>query len=550
MILPERPALRREAAIEIGRQCSVSRAVRQSYHRELRAWYVNGAANGSKAIYNKLKTHVRQSAAYLFQSEAVRFGLVAPTRYGDQFAAELEVARDDFHRVWHDSGAGLTIATGVRWCHVYPSVIFKITTQAGAPKVTLVPDPADIGVMEEDRPFDRQEALVHFFTLDMAQIRRLLKDHPREKELLQRAHAWSDLGTGSDVMGGTSPLMVFDNVGAPMSGGGALVQGPTMVEAMIEAPRVLCAELWVVDDRIGDWRVMTCLAPAGDISEVIWDRRTPGLSGVDPFVQLTLDAPPDYTWGFSEVDDLSGLQAWRERRMEQIDLMMELQLDPPIVLGGFGGLSEERAKRLRTPGGTLATSIPNPTVQRLSPQMPPEAFAEVDAIDKQFADQGGLPLLLQGGGEPGIRAGNQVGVMATLASARLRETAMRVEHCVSEIATIMWRIHRQQEADTLVKPDGSRFLLTQIPRDTVVLVAAHSASPLYAAAIKADADNLLQAGAIGLEDYVTMKDPPMVDVLRSKARKLQEAKAQQAQRLMTIKEMQATRVHQSGGPKK
>src|SRR5258708_5983419 len=136
MILPERPALRREAAIELGRQCSVSRATRQSYHRELRQWYVTGAASGDRAIYNKLKTHVRQSSAYLFQAESVRFGLVAPSQYGDQFSAELEVARDDFHRVWHDErgGMGLTIATGVRWCHVYPSVVFKVTTQEGHPR--------------------------------------------------------------------------------------------------------------------------------------------------------------------------------------------------------------------------------------------------------------------------------------------------------------------------------------------------------------------------------------------------------------------------------
>ena len=537
MILPENPAKRRQAAIEIGRQCSVSRPMRASYHRELRDWYVNGAANGTKAIYNKIKTHVRQSSAYLFQSESVRFGLVAPVRYGDQFAAELETARDDFHRVWHDSSAGIVIATGVRWCHVYPSVIFKVTVQAGAPRVTLVPDPADIGVLEEDRPFDRQEALIHFFYLDMSQMRRLLKDHPRQEDLWTKAYAWSDLGTGPQ--GGADPLMVFDNAGSPMSGGGALVQGPTHIEAMIEAPRVMCAELWIVDDRIDDWRVLTCLAPNGELADIIWDRRTPGISGVDPFVQLTLDPPPDYTWGFSEVDDLSGLQSWRNTRMDNIDRLEELQLDPPIVLGGFGGLSEERAGRLRKPGGTLATSIPNPSVNRVMPQGPADPYVAIEHSDKEFADQGGLPLLLQGGGDPGIRAGNQAGVMATLASARLRETAMRVEYATSEIATLMWRLHRQLEDDPLVKPDGSRFLLTQIPRETVVLVAAHSASPLYAAALKSEADSLLKAGAIDLPDYVRMKDPPMVDVLAAKARKLQEAKAKQSERLIALKEQQA-----------
>jgi hypothetical protein len=540
MILPEKPAPRREFALEIGRQCAVSRPTRQAYHRELRSWYVTGAAGGDRAIYNKLKTHVRQAAAYLFQSESVRFDPVLPTRYGDAFELELEAIREDFHRTWHDSGSGLTVATGVRWAYVYPSVIWKVTAQGGQASVTLVPDPADICVLEEDRPFGRQEALAHFFYLDMAQIQRLLKGHPREATLLGKARAWSEIGVGTDVAGGASPLMVFDNVGDPLSGGGALVQGPTLVEAMVEAPRILCAELWIVDDRIHDWRVLTCLAPQGEIADVIWDRRTPGLSGIDPFVQLTLDAPPDYCWGFSEVDDLSGLQEWRERRMRQIDQLLELQLDSPMFLSGFGGNAEEKAKRLRMPGGTMSSPMPGAKAERLAPPMPPEAFAEVDAIDKQFADQGGLPLLLQGGGEPGIRAGNQVGVMATLASARLRETAMRVEHAVSEIATLMWRIHRTLDDEPLRKADGTRFLLTETPRDLVMLVSSHSASPLYAAAIKAEADNLLKSGAIGLEDYVTMKDPPNADGLRAKARKLQAAKAQQAQRLLAIKEMAAT----------
>ena len=545
MILPEKHDRRRELAVEVGRQCLASRDTRAAYNMECRQWYVAGAQTGERAIYNKLKTHVRQSAAYLYQSESARFWLTTPTRYGDAFAEELDVARDDFHRLWHDSNAGLTIATGVRWAHVYPSVVFKVTAQGRMPCVSLVPNTADIGVFEEDRPFNRQEAYTHCFYLNMAQFRRLIAGHPRADQLMRKAIAWSDLGTGNEITGGVAPMMVFDNVGAPLEGGGALVQGPSRSDAMIDTPRILCCEVWVVDDRLHDWRVFTALAPDGNVADIIWDRRTPGLSGVDPFVQLSLDDPPDYTWGFSEVDDLSGLQSWRERRMEQIDQLMVLQLDPPIVLGGFGGLSDERAKRLREPGGTLSTSIPNPTVHRNAPQMPTEAFGEIDAIDKQFADQGGLPILFSGQGEPGIRAGNQVGVLATLASARIREMAMRVEHAVSEVATLTWRYHRLLEDEPLRKPDGSRFYLTQLPRETTVLVAAHSASPLYAAAIKAEADNMRKQGAIGLEDYVTMKDPPGVDVLRAKARKIEQNRAAQADRLMKLREVAA--LHGRGG---
>ena len=540
MRLPQDPRRRREAVIEVVRQCASDREERRAYHQELRAWYLRGTPTQSRARYNKLRAHVRQSSAYLYQSESVRFGLVLPPEYGDQFSAELETARDELHRTWHDSRAGLEVGLGVEWGHVYPTVVWKVIPVHGHAMVSLVPDPADVGVLEPDRRFDRQEAIVHFFWLTLPQIRRLVEGHPQEKELIGLAESHAVMGGGGDepliptlervIMTSTSPNLI-GNITPPM----------LSPAGRPETPRVECFELWVVDDRLQDWRIITGLAPSGQVGQVLWDRRSRLLGGSDPFVALTLGQDPAYLWGMSEVDSLSGLQEWRERRMDQIDRMMELQLDPPIVLGGFGGLSDERAKRLRTPGGTLATSIPNPSVNRIAPVMPPEAFGEVDAIDKMFADQGGLPILLQGQGEPGIRAGNQVGVLATLASARIREHAMRVEYATSEIATLVMRLHRELHEAPLQMPDGKHFLLSQLPREIVALVAAHSASPLYAAAIKQDALEMLKVGAIDKPTYVELKDPPMVDVLRAKARRLEEAAAKRAERILALQEEKARR---------
>jgi len=542
MRLPEERQRRHEFVIELGRQCSVSRSQRKAYHRELRSWYTRGTITEDRARYNKIKAHIRRSTSYLFQSASVRFGPVVPMRYGETFAEELDTVRDDFHRLWHGTKAGLITAMGVRWAHVYPTVVFKVVPSAGEPVLCLLPDPADFGVLEEDRPLDRQEAMVHFFWLTMPQVRRLVAGHPRQKELMALAQGGAELGTGDEPLTPAVERIALNTASPTMEG--AIMTAPTLaIEAMIETPRILCAEVWVVDERINDWRVLTCLAPAGQVEEVVWDRRTPAMSGMDPFVTLTLDDTPDYQWGLSETDDLASLQDWREHKMDQIDRMLDLQLDPPIVLGGFGGLNDERAARLRKPGGTLSTSIPNPTVNRLAPTMPPEAFGEVKEIDNMFADQGGLSALLTGApGETGLRGGgNQAGVLATLGSSRLLESASRVEYCVSEIATLMWRLHRELSDDALTTPTGKRFLLTQIPRDTEILVAAHSASPIYAASIKQEADQMLKAGAIDLPTYVELKDPPMADVLRAKARKLAEAKAKQAEKLLAIAEMKASR---------
>ena len=129
-----------------------------------------------------------------------------------------------------------------------------------------------------------------------------------------------------------------------------------------------------------------------------------------------------------------------------------------------------------------------------------------------------------------------------MASARIREKAMRVEYATSELATLMFSMRRLIHDDPLMLPNGERFLLSQIPGEVVMLVAAHSASPLYAAAIKADALEMLKAGAIDRPTYVELKDPPMVDVLRGRARKLEEAAAKKAERVLQIQEAKAHKI--------
>ena len=267
MRLPGDPKRRHDLIVEIGRQCSVSRSSRQTYHRQLRDYYVRGSATQNRARFNKIKAHVRQSSAYLFQSESVRFGLVAPAKYGDTFDQELEAASNDFHRFWHDSRSGLVLALGVKWAHVYPSVIWKVVATGGSPALYLVPDPADVGVREEDKPFDSQEAMVHFYTLDLSAFRRLVEGHPKKDDLLRLALMHAQTGGFDAAMGATVERMVFDQQGPSgdaVYGGGSLVQAPAgLSEAQVDAPRVLMCEVWVVDDAIDDWRSVICLAPAG-----------------------------------------------------------------------------------------------------------------------------------------------------------------------------------------------------------------------------------------------------------------------------------------------
>jgi hypothetical protein len=540
--LPETVTARRDFDIEVARQCMTDRTERKPYHAELREWYTLGAPDGSRSVYNKIEAHVRQAASYLFQSESVRFGPVLPPQYGSMFDPALDVFRDRLHRWFHDTRAGRTIALGVEWGHVYPTIVWKMTRSAGAPTLCLVPDPADIGVYQSDRPFNRQEAYTHGYWLAVPEFARLIAGHPNERALMDLAMREAEYGTEEMGPGAVIERIQFDNVGAPMEGGGAPVAGSVTPSARVEAPRLFLVELWAVDDRVNDWRVATLLAPGGVPQATIYARRTTLVSQIDPFIALTLSEAPDYTWGFSRVDGLTGLQEQRDDYNRKILRLLDLGLDPPLLLSGFGGLKDDRAERLRQPRGVLSSPNPNASAKPIVPQMPPEALAIKDGVDREFADAGGLPILLaKGEGDANLRAGNQVGVMATLASARIREDAMKVEYACSEIATMAALMLRDMDDDPMMLPDGTRVFPHQVPRELVMEVDSHSASPLYAAAQGAKADQLRKAGAITLPHYVEMIDPPRMSMLRAEARKLEKAAAERQQKMLQIAEMKANR---------
>lgn len=543
MRLPAEPSARRQFVVDVARQCTTDRTSRRAYHRELREWYTRGTVTGDRAIFNQIKSVIQQAGAYRYASESTRFSCSVDDRYGDQFTVETEVVTDWFNKRWRQEKHGLPMVVGSVFAQVYPSLIFKVVPSRGRPLVTLVQDPSDVGVWEPDKPFDLQEAITHMYTLSLPAFDRMIAGHPHEEVLREVARSRAEVGHGNDPLGGTIERMIFDQVapdGSPVYGGGSLIDGRIIPDALVDAPRVTCCELWVVDDDLQDWRVVTCLAPQGEISTVIWSRRTPILSGVDPFVDLCLDPAMDYTWGFAAIDDMAGLQDLSEERLRDINELMKLQLFPPTVLGGFGGLSDERAQRMNTPRGVLTTSIPNPNIQRLAPQFPPEGFTSLQEMKRWFADVTGLPAIANpGGGDmPGIRAGDQLGQLATLTSALLRRQSMAVEEATAEIATLVVRMERDLYPHPLRKPDGSRFYLKDVPRDLAATVDAHSSSPLFAAAIRADADLMKKLGVISDPAYVRLKNPPGVDRLIAEARKISEAKAQQAERLFRLKELQ------------
>src|SRR5712691_10134722 len=276
---PKRPEVRGNRFAELLERCAASREERRARTRSLRQWYLTGTDGGSPipARYNKIKSAVDGSTSYLFAPESVRFGLALGPHYGDQWVDELDTAREELHRLWHDNGFGLAFGLGVRWAHVWATSVWKALVNRGAEVgFELIPDPADVGVLREDLDnWDDQEALCHWYTLDLASFARLVAGHPRAEELIAQARKHEfPLEDQSATIPQTPLQIVLSTTPVRMdqagySGVASTVPAHISANPRVTEPVIQMAELWVWDDALldgaGDYRVVRMLAAAKEV---------------------------------------------------------------------------------------------------------------------------------------------------------------------------------------------------------------------------------------------------------------------------------------------
>jgi hypothetical protein len=130
--------------------------------------------------------------------------------------------------------------------------------------------------------------------------------------------------------------------------------------------------------------------------------------------------------------------------------------------------------------------------------------------------------------------------MANIAVGRIRKRALLVEDALEALASRMFSFMQRSDPTKYQTDGGKEFLLRQLPSPRIT-VAAHTSSPVYAEQTMVKAKLLLDAGAIDLPTYVEMIDPPRVEVLRAKAKELQDGQAQVAKKKLEIEERKATR---------
>lgn len=522
MRIPNEPTHRQLFYSDLIEKCMVSLQERKGDYSSLRAWYLFGAGpEESPSIFNKIYPHIDQLTSFLYSAETTRFSINtgAAVKAIEQIKVpRLTLALND---KWLDSNADQVFSTALTWSLVFNTTYVKLVMNNGIHPYMI--EPGCMGVLREDIPYtDRQEAVCQTYYVTKSELYNRLYDHPRRDEIVKRIttafHSRTeDIPEGLDriVLSQTNPT-IYGTVNLDL-------YGMNRYKATVAEDTVKMYELWVWNDEIQDYQVVTMADP--DI--VIYDRAGESmfLKGELPFIQICPNPQFDYYWGQSEVQRLVFLQQLRNKRITEILDLLSKQVNPPTALIGFTGILDEKNFALNRAGGLLSTDMPNAKADRLAPDMPSSLFEVIHEVDAMFAEASGISSILSGHGEQGVRSAGHASQLARLGSSRAKKRALIVEDSLERIATLYLKLMQAYDPTRYLDEDGNDFIAEQFTNDYVVKVDAHSNSPIFTEDLRQLAFNLFKAQAIDKESLLDLLEPPMKQLLKDKLKKREAIQA-------------------------
>jgi len=523
MKIPKNALDRDEFFKQIIYKCEVSIGSRKIDYASLRNWYLFGnGPDEAPALYNKIFPHLDQLTSFLYSAETTRFSINLGASIPENEHQKVPVLTKALNDEWLNSNADQVFSTATTWSLVYGTAYVKLIMNNGIHPYMV--EPGSVGVLREDITYtDRQEALIQKYYITKSELYARLYSHPRREEIVQRVgsmpHERTEIANGLEriIISQSNPT-IYGNVNLDLAGG-------NRYKAEVSEDTVEMTELWIWDDDIADYRVVT----KADPDVIIYDR--PGeslfMKGELPFVQLCPNPLYDYYWGASEVQRLVYLQQLRNRRMTEILDLLSKQVSPPTALIGFTGILDEKNFALNRAGGLLSTDMPNAKVEKMAPNMPPDLFTEIREIDAMFEEASGIGNVLSGKGEAGVRSAGHASQLARLGSSRTKKRALVIEDSLEKVATLYLKAMQQYDDTRFKDTQGHTFIAEQFTSNFTVKVDAHSNSPIFMEDNRQMAFNLFKAGVIDKESLIDLVEPPMKEELKSRLKKMEASKAGQ-----------------------
>lgn len=554
MKIPKDDAERLDLYQNVINICFASVQKRKTDYDLMKQYYLFGCPPEEPATpYNKIYPHIDTLTAFLFSADSTRFGCHLPASIPDDEWSKVPDANKAINEEWNDSNGDMIFGQALTWAMVKNSTIIKTIVRDCKP-VPYIIDPEMFGVYREDLNYlDRQEAMALKYYMSRTQLESELISHP-SRETIMASIGERPMQAADQMPDSLRRIIVTNSSGTPPISPGGTIRGNSTYNndaridytATVNADVVEMCELWIWDDALSDYRVVTMAE--GDV--MIYDRQNFFLptvrdhedsnvdsTGEHPFTHVCPNPMHGYFWGTSEVARLCGLQQFRNERIAQIRDLLAKQVNPPTTLFGMFGAVDELDFALNKAGGVLTSQDPMAKVDQRRPEIPADIWTEVHMIDEMFSEASGLQNLLMGKGESGVRSGRQTSELARLGSSRIKKRALNVEDALSSLATKYFKVLRRYNANRYHMDDGKRtpFILAQMPPDTQVMVDAHSNSPLFVEDQKNLAQQLFEAHAIDRATLIKMVAPPMMEVMLRNLKKIEANEAEKAKQEMAAK---------------
>lgn len=536
MRIPKQAGDRMEFYEKLARACMVSRNPRKAQYDRWKRYYMTGCDESlnPNVVVNKIYPHVDQLTSFMYSQETTRFAVEFGTSASGLNLAYAPAVGERINEEWHSSDTDIIFGSSLLWSWVYGTMLVKAHWRGRGIEVGAV-EPHNFGVLREDSPgLTSQEAFCHEYLITKTQLSNELEaalligsiSADQVEKILARVEASASPSQGET--GGPANIVVTTI--QPLITGNNMVGGlnPNFYSAADYRPRVYepmvqMRELYVWNDDEMTFQVVTMSDPW----VVVWDRPLTGKMGVTgeiPFIQVCPSPAVDYFWGYSEVERLIPLQDMRNERMDQIRRMLNRQSDPAWDFSGYT-VTDEIMGAFNTPGGRIASDMPNSKATPHQPVIPDDLFKEVRELDAMFEEMSGVNNVLSGRGETGVRSSGHASQLAKLGSSRAKKRAMIIEDSLENIATYYLKLLKKFSDKRLRSEpveegeEGQVFILEQIDDDVVVKVDAHSNSPIFIEDQRELVFAALKAGLIDKESALELLDLSGKQLLRMKLRR-------------------------------
>lgn len=538
--------------------CVASRQDRADLYRRREAYFLYGSGDQRPIKYNRIEPHLDLVSAFLYSPDHAFFNIAAERNAPDKIVKQVTALQDDFNDDFMDDGLSAMFAEAIPWSLVYDTMIIKLGWSDVRDCLIgeLIP-PHNFGVYREDiSDLDKQRAFCHTYHLDW---------HESAQRLIAAGKGGEIARVGVSNQPFVTPFPDLLNRLIISTTGGTNIAGniagqinpvyspPATYQPRVDAPVTEWNELWAWDDDCGDFRIFHMCEPDILISDSLKTVdalrkaakfkskrdsdeffRTPSnlfLPKDHPFVAITPYTKFNYFWGISHLDGLMPLQDWMTERLDQIADLLEKQAYPARVGSGFSGLTDEKMEAFGGADTFLFDQMPGAQVRELTPQMPPDLFADYQSINGLFLEKSGLTDVIMGKGAEGVRSRQQQQAAQKTGAGRIKRTALKLERSLTKLGDIALRLKMKNDDGEIVpEPDedgnADPFVAAQVAGDVKLRVEGHTHSPLFGDESREMAVLLRKSQAIDNEMFVRMLNPPSKDAILHSQR-IQAKKQQQ-----------------------